>query len=136
MADQTPQSQPTATGVPAPSKANGKDALIRVTDPQGYEIKLDLDRWEKHIIVGHPEIKNYLELIGTTLAEPEVIKHSPVQDETYFYYRMSGKAFHRKNDIYLSVIVQRSEETKNGFVKTAHLVKKMHEGDVVWMKRN
>jgi hypothetical protein len=107
-----------------------------VTDPQGYEIKLDLDRWEKHIIVGHPEIKNYLELIGTTLAEPEVIKHSPVQDETYFYYRMSGKMFHRKNDIYLSVIVQRSEETKKGFVKTAHLVKKMHEGDVVWMKRN
>ncbi|HYL64001.1 MAG TPA: hypothetical protein VE077_15395 [Candidatus Methylomirabilis sp.] len=137
MADHDPQPQP-ATGAPAaPKKANGKDVLLRVTDPEGYEIKLDLDRWEKHIVVGHPEMKDYLDLVAKTLAEPEVIKHSPVQDETYFYYRLTGRSFHRKNDIYMSVVVQRDEETKKGFVKTAHLVKKMNPaGETIWMRRN
>ncbi|HEV2197978.1 MAG TPA: hypothetical protein VGR55_20510 [Candidatus Acidoferrum sp.] len=139
MADQTQPPQSPAgvsTPVQAAKKANGKDALLRVKDPQEYEIKLDLETWEKHIVVGHPEMKNYLEKIGTTLAEPEVIIRSSAQDETHFYYRMSGKAFKRQDDLYLSVVVHRFEETKTGFVKTAHLVKKMQKGDLVWMKRN
>jgi len=136
MADE--RAQPEASGTEsAQVKPNGKGALLRVTDPQGFEIRLDLDTWEKHITVGHPEMKDYLELLSKTLSEPEVIQRSPLQPETHFYYRLTGRTFHKRNDIYLSAVVHRSEETKTGFVKTAHLVKKIRkEGETVWLKRN
>lgn len=137
MGEQVPQKKAAeAVGTATAPKVNGKDALLRINDPQGYEIKLDLDTWEKHIIVGHPEMKDYLELLGATIATPEVIQNSPTQDETYFYYKLTGRSFHKRNDIYLSAVVHRSEETKKGHVKTAHLIRTIRQGVVVWMKKN
>jgi hypothetical protein len=91
MAEEAPQFDASAP-VRAAKKGNGKDALLCIKDPESFEIKLDLDTWDKHIIVGHPEIKEYLEKVCATISEPEVIQRSPTQAETFMYYRLTGRA--------------------------------------------
>lgn len=115
---------------------NGK-YLLRVKDPQGYEISLELETWESHIVKRHPEMAKFFDLLSTTISEPQLIQHSSKQSETYYYYRLTGRAFYRSKDIYLSVVVRREDDTRTGVVKTAHLLKTVHqEGETVWMKRN
>ncbi|HUY12972.1 MAG TPA: hypothetical protein VMX16_04970, partial [Terriglobia bacterium] len=118
-----------------PKAGNGKGVLAEF-DPQGFKICLHLDTWEKHIIIGHPEMRDKLDLIAKTICEPEIIQQSPSVPTTYFYYRMTGRTQYRRNDLYVIVVVHRDESTKTGFIKTAHLVDKLHRGEnIVWFKR-
>jgi len=132
MAEEIPH-----TDRPKPTEkkgGNGK-SLIRTVDPEGYEISLDLDTWE-HVITRHPEMAKYYDHLEHVLHEPELIQRSSKESETHYYYRLTGRAFYRFNDIYISAVVRRSEETKTGSVKTAHLIKELRkEGQTVWMKR-
>jgi hypothetical protein len=135
MPQETPQRE-----MPQPSVGkqgtNGK-YLLRVKDPEGYEIGLELKTWDNHIVVQHPEMKRFFDLLEKTLSDPQLIQQSPKQNETFYYYRLTGRSFHRVNDIYLSAVVKRDEETKTGVVKTAHLLRELRkEGLTVWMKRN
>ena len=134
---QTPQVVP-PSGSAAPSKAkpNGKTVLLTVTDPEGYEITVDLDTWENHIVAGHPEMRECLEILSLTLTEPYVIYRSSKESETHYYYRLTGRSFKKVSDVYLNAVVQRHDETKKGSVKTAFLLKRLRrEGQLVWMHR-
>ena len=61
---------PARSATPAKAKANGKTAILTVTDPEGFEITVHLDTWENHIIAGHPEMKDCLDILSLTLTEP------------------------------------------------------------------
>jgi len=116
-------------------RGNGK-SLFKVKDPEGYEISLDIDTWELHIIVRHPEMKNCLDLVKRTVESPEVVQQSPDARETCFYYRLSGKRLLRRTDLYVSVVVNRNNEEKTGLVRTAHLTRKIRQGGkTLWLKR-
>jgi hypothetical protein len=133
---------PQATPSPAPatgqakSKTNGKSHLLSVTDPEGYEIALSLDTWEKHILRNHPEMKEHLDSLSSTLSDPQVIYRAETQFETHYYYRLTGRSLRKVQDVYLNAVVHRTEETKKGFVKTAFLLKRLRkEGTLVWINK-
>lgn len=134
MSQEFPPSERTQTV--RKKSTNGK-YLFRVKDPQGYEIALELETWEQHIVQHHPEVQKFFDLLEKVINEPQLIQRSSKQSETFYYYRLTGRSFYRINDIYLSVVARRDEETKSGVVKTAHLLKEVRrEGETVWMKRS
>jgi hypothetical protein len=109
--------------------------IVRVTDVQGYEVLLEDERWE-HILDGHPEMKDLRDLLLETLRVPELILRDPDRPEVFFYYRLTGRSIWRRNDIYISAVVERSDGNKVARVKTAHLVKQTKkDGVLVWLKR-
>lgn len=130
-------SPPVEPRQPEPVKGTNGKHLVRSPDPQGYEITLDLATWEEHILKRHPEMGKFFDLLVQVINDPQLIQRSTVQHETHYYYRLTGRAFARANDIYLSLVVKRDEETKTGIVKTAHLLKEVRkEGETVWMRKN
>lgn len=135
MSQGTPPIEP-ARSESASRGTNGK-YLLHATDPQGYDVGLELDTWENHIVKEHPEMSKFFDLLEKTISEPQLIQHSTKQSETFYYYRLTGRSFYRIRDIYLSVVVRRDEDSKKGVVKTAHLLKEVRkEGETVWMKRD
>jgi hypothetical protein len=107
----------------------------KVTDPQGYEIALEDERWE-HIIEGHPEMTEHHDLLLEVMERPELIVGDPERKEVFYYYRLTGRSIFRRNDIYISAVVERSEGNKVGRVKTSHLVKETKkDGVLVWFNR-
>ena len=119
------------------AKAGNSHELFRATDPLGFEITLHLDTWEKHILVGHPEMAELLDLVKKTIVEPEVIQQSPRQPTTHYYYRLAGRRVLRQDDLFVIVVASRDDESKTGFIKTAHLVDKLREGgNILWFKRS
>jgi hypothetical protein len=123
---------PAAAGAAAGKKANGH-TLICVTDPLGYTITLDMQTWEDHIVKRHSEMRQFEDLIALTAQKPQLIQRSQ-SGTTCYYYRLTGRTFYRSNDLYLSLVVSRNEETKSGTIRTAHLVKQVRsEGETIWM---
>jgi hypothetical protein len=69
--------------VPGQPRAEAK-ALIRCTDPQGYDIELTVDTWEVHICKRHPEMSSRLGLIKSALEQPKSIQ-AESETGTCFY---------------------------------------------------
>jgi hypothetical protein len=75
------------------------------------------------------------DLLLLTLKEPELIQQDPDRAEIYYYYRITGRSLFRRNDLYLSTVIERSEGNKTGRVLTGHLVKQPKKGGkLVWFK--
>lgn len=106
--------------------------IAKVTDPEGYEITLDEERWE-HIIHGHPEIAPHQDILLGTIGEPNLIKCDPDRDDVFYYYRLTGRSVFRRNDIYMSAVVERSEGNKVGRILTAYFVAQPRkDGEIRW----
>lgn len=121
-------------GASAGRKTNGQE--IRLKDPTGLTVILRVQTWERHVVVGHPELKDLLDVVTRTILEPEVVVESPSQPFTQLYYRLTGRSLFRRNDIYMTVVVRVNPESGSGTVKTAYLVKKIKEGGkLIWFKR-
>ena len=125
-------SQPTAPGMPG---SVGETAtLISVIDPLNYVITLDAYTWEMHIVKNHPEMIDFQDLIAPTAEKPQLIQ-SALSNGTCYYYRLTGRSFYKINDLYLSLVVARSEWTKTGAIQTAHLLKNIRKGgNTIWMR--
>lgn len=128
MSKETPASSTSVT------KSGNGTSLFHVLDPEGYEIVLEIDRWD-HIVDGHPEIKPLFDLVQETVKAPELILQDSCRKETHYYYRLSGRRLLRRDDLYLVAVVRRSDADKNGTVRTAYLVKEVRKGVLVWLKR-
>jgi hypothetical protein len=108
---------------------------IKVTDPEGYEISLEDERWQ-HITQGHPEMAELQDAILDTLKDPELIYQDAERPETFYYYRLAGRTLLRTNDIYIVTVVRRSDGNKVARVMTSHLVRKIKEGRKLrWFRR-
>jgi len=109
-------------------------AIAKVTDPQGYEVTLEEERW-RHIVKGHPEVEKLQDVLIKALGEPELIYRDKEDREVHFYYRLTGRSVLRRNDIYMSAVIKRSEGNKIADVRTAHLVKQPKKGgEIVWFR--
>lgn len=93
-------------------------------EKSGEIIRLTDERWQ-HIIIRHPEVKNHLSKIKSTIKNPEIIiKNFYNQDEKYYHRYFKSL----KN--YLIVII----ELKKKFVITAFISRKPKKGKILWKK--
>jgi hypothetical protein len=126
-------------GVPGPetARAGNGTSLLEVKDPLGNTIVLEVDTWERHITARHPEMREYLEPLKAALEQPMLIQR-PYKGSTCFYYRLTGRNFHKYKDVFIGVVVDLPEGSQLGRVKTAHLLRKLRkqEGEILWLKNN
>jgi hypothetical protein len=111
--------------------------LFKVGDPEGFEISLLSETWDRHIVTGHPEMARRLEQVKAAIVEPELIQEEEGRSDSVYYYRLAGEAFYRSRDVYVIVVVRRDPARRTGVVKTAHLVKDLRKkgGRVIWFRR-
>jgi len=122
-------------GRPQLHKAGDDKDILRARDPEGFEIRLYLNTWEKRITRGHPDMADKLELVAKTIEQPEIIQQSGQEATTFCYYRLTGRTIFKRDDLYVLVVVHRDDAGKTGFVKTAHLTPRLRAGgNIIWFK--
>jgi hypothetical protein len=121
---------------PTPAGETDGKTLFRLTDPEGYEVSLSAETWDRHIAIKHPEMARRLDLVKAAIVDPELIQEEPGRPNSVYYYRLTGEAFYRSRDVYVIVVVRRDVERRTGRIKTAHLVKDLRKkgGRVIWLR--
>ena len=96
-------------------------------DKFNNKIKLTDRQWD-YIIKEHPEVKAYKDRLSETLSNPDLVKRSKRNKDTFLYYR------HYK-DIYEGKYLLAVAETKEKLmILTCYITDKIKEGDVIWKK--
>lgn len=80
----------------------------------------------EHILSGHPEIAEHLDLIDSTLKNPNFIYRSRIYENRFLYYRS-----YRKN-LYSVVVVDISTKV----IKTVYITDRIKKGELVWKKED
>lgn len=96
-------------------------------DYDGREVVLTKERWA-HIIAGHPEMADWIEWVGVTLATPNVVYQS---EENVM--RISYSHLLPKIGFYVTVITDWSNEPAT--VRTAFATKKLKKGKLIYVRK-
>lgn len=90
-------------------------------------IKLSEKRW-LHIIKEHPEIEPYRNRLFDVLRNPDLVKRSKRDKDTFLYYRYYKDIYKGK---YLLVVAR----TKlNQALLTCYITDRIKEGNLIWKK--
>ena len=109
-----------------------KEILFTVPDKDGIPINLTRERWESHILVGHPAMAKHLEAIKVTINDPDYILQSDKRADTKLFYRL-GVTEGKYSNLYVVVVVRYT--ASEGFVRTAYLaLEPIAGGKVVWIR--
>ncbi len=92
-------------------------------------VSLDEDRW-RHILE-HPEMKNQLDRIEETVADPDEVRESVHDPSVLLFYKLYQET--PVTEKYLLVIVKTVDE--EGFIITAFLTDRAKKGGIVWKKK-
>ena len=90
-------------------------------------IKLTDKQWS-HIIKEHPEVEIYKKKLFDVLKNPDLVKKSKRDKDTFLYYRYYKSIFKGK---YLLVVAR----TKNNpTLLTCYITDRIKQGDLIWKK--
>ncbi|MBI2658554.1 hypothetical protein HYX05_00430 [Candidatus Woesearchaeota archaeon] len=95
-------------------------------DKFGNIIKFADKQWN-HIIKEHPEVEPYKNRILDILKEPDLVKRSKRDEDTFLYYRFYKDVYKGK---YLLVIAR----TRDRLLLTCYITDRVKEGDLIWKK--
>ena len=104
--------------------------MKRFHDYQGRVIRLTAERWAH--IREHPEMAGMEPAIEETIARPDVVVQSLVDEQTHLYHRFYLGT--RVGDKYLCVVVKIRET--DAFVLTAYLTDRIRKGEVIWRAKS
>lgn len=90
-------------------------------------IKLTDKQWN-HIIKEHPEINPYKNRLSKVLSNPDLIKRSKRNKDTFLYYRFYKDIYKGK---YLLAIARTKD---NPMLLTCYVTDRVKEGDIIWKK--
>jgi hypothetical protein len=103
---------------------------FEVTDPRGRLVICESEQWDQHILPSHPEMSSKLEVVKSTVSNPDVILGSDSHNDRDIYFQEYG------SDIHTKVIVYSLSD--RGFVVTAFMQKgirgNINQGDVKYVK--
>lgn len=94
-------------------------------DPLGRRVILHGSAWDRHIVVGHPEMAGLRDLVERALRDPEQILVSRSDPDCRLYYAAGPRA-----TLKVKVVV----DVVRGVVKTAHLAKRVTGGTLEWSR--
>lgn len=80
------------------------------------------------VLIKHPEVAVFLDLIGDVLRDPDEIRRSVRDGRVVLYYRYEERVFNGK---WLVVVVKQVDEN---YVSTVYMTDKLKPGDVVWTR--
>jgi len=109
-----------------------EEALFTIPDQDGISITLTWERWENHILIGHPAMAKHLEAINLAISDPDYILQSDKRADTKLFYRL-GVTEGKYSNLYVVVVIRYT--VSEGFVRTAYLtLKPIAGGEVVWIR--
>ena len=103
-----------------------REWLFTVRSRLGFVVRTTRGYWLLIATVKHPSLAGHESEVVRTLAEPDQIRISKVDNSVYLFYRKQGKR-------YLCVVSKRVD-ARIGFVMTAYVADKIKEGRVVWKR--
>lgn len=96
-------------------------------DYLGNEIHLT-DEVCQVALTKHPEAGQFFELVGETLASPDIVKKSQTDSRVNLYYKFYSKILNGK---FVVIVVKYAERY---FISTFYATDKIKQGEVVWKK--
>jgi len=108
--------------------------LFNATDPRGFCICCEKQRWYRHIVNHHPGLKDHLNLVKQTLEGPLMICSDATDPNREVYYNL-GILPAPCDQLYLKVVVRFSERAgkRHGTVITAFITDSAKTGEkVIW----
>ena len=90
----------------------------------GQLIRLTGERWQ-HIVERHPEVKEHLLKIRSTIQKPDLIVQNQYNQVERYYHK-----YFKSLKNYLIVII----EYKKNFIITAFISRKIKRGEQLWKK--
>jgi len=76
--------------------------LFEITDKRGILIICEKTQWENHIIGGHPEVEDKLEIVKETVRDPDIIYQSEDDPKRDVYFMQIDNNKYMKVIVYLS----------------------------------
>jgi hypothetical protein len=98
--------------------------LFEILTPLGFTVRTSAAYWQK-IILKHPDLAEYLELVKQALALPDEIHRSSRDAEVLLFY-LAGE--HR----WVVAVARRANH--EGFLITAYQTGSIKEGETIWHK--
>ncbi len=92
-------------------------------DPLGRTFVLADRTWQRHIIIGHPDVRAYRHLVEQAVTSPLCIRTSASSTDCRKCFGTGPRS-----SVFITVIV----DVNLGIVKTAYLSKTMTSGDLEW----
>ncbi len=105
--------------------------VFSTKDPFGNSVQLTVDQWNQHILVGHDEVKPYLDEIRQCIESPDCILASQYEPDVKLFYKR-GITQGRYHHLYLKVVV--GYEQSPAFIKTAFFSSQLTGGKLLWIK--
>jgi hypothetical protein len=114
--------------------------IFEITDYEGTPVVLSQTTW--HAKAGndesgsHPEIRDYLEEVRTTIASPDLVFQSTRDERSRIFYRLSVGRGNLAGK-HVVVVVKYVQETtgKRGYVGTIYLSRAVYSrGEQLWPK--
>ena len=90
-------------------------------------MKLTAKHWN-HIIKEHPEIVPYKNRLPDVLGEPDLVKRSKRNKDTFLYYRYYKDIYKGK---YLLVVAKTKDMP---ILLTCYITDRIKEGDTIWKR--
>ena len=75
--------------------------LFEVIDKRGIMVICEKSQWQQHIIGGHPEVEDKLEIVKNTIIDPDIIYQSEDDSKRDIYFKQMDD-----NNKYMKVIVE------------------------------
>jgi len=116
--------------------------IFEIESYDGAPVALGAQEWKNKIIsdapIGHPEVADYLNVIRSTISDPDVVFESTKRDDTRLLYKLSA-GYGDYDGKHLVIVVKYVEEADGlrGYVSTAYLARGLYAGGrILWQKRN
>ncbi len=107
--------------------------LIETTDYEGTKVFLARATWETKI-VEHPEIKEQLVDVETTIQSPDLVFQSTRDPRAKIFYRLYiGREKWQDKRLVIVVKYVQEEKEKRGYVSTMYLSRAVYSrGELLW----
>ena len=102
------------------------ELLFSVETPLGFQVRTTVSYWELIATVKHPIMRDKLEEVRQTLANPDEIRLSKSDEQVYLFYRRDGQK------CWVCAVTRRLDA--DGFLITAYRTSAIKEGDLLWPK--
>jgi len=96
-----------------------------IKDKFGREVRITRERLN-HIIITHPEMKEFENELSEVLRNPELVKKSVYDEEVLLYYK-----YFTSIKKYITVVVKIDTYS---FMLTSYITDRIKEGDIIWRK--
>ena len=105
--------------------------VISISDPEGIPVFLGEAEWQRHILIHHPEVANFLNDVERILQSPDARHRDPEDERVHLHYgRIAEPRRLHPKLAYLLVVIKyvdapEREFQRTGFVSSVYFLREL-----------